>query len=155
MSLEQPRDTRGRFRRESDDERFARFNRIARSGMIMQLYVGAEMAKADFARGTRELNRESPFDPLVTNRFTYDNSQALAVLHDMAIQAGERVIFKSTQDDSEIHALKKSGLAAAKKWWEKRLADTDNITADEIMLGRRRITQLSEELEKLEETQPT
>lgn len=62
------------------------------------------------------------------------------------LELGEEIILMFIPDEEERHSIKEEAIKVTKDFWAKKLEEPD-LPADVVMLGRRRITQITQKLE--------
>lgn len=108
---------------------------------LVKLYTSRESTLADLATDTHQ-SRD-----VDSRRFAYDMGTRFNKLTGDVLEAFEAQVLSSVNGSQRRHDLRIEALNSAKVYWEKTLVRPDN-PSDLIMLGRRRLTQITQRLEE-------
>jgi hypothetical protein len=98
------------------------------------------------------LGENSNTDRDTARRAAYENQTGIMDGMDRAIGDMGSKIAAALPPDERLKFLRNS-LKGAKSFWEQELKKPDHLSADQILLGQRRLTRIKSELERLGEHQ--
>ena len=119
---------------------------------LYYLYVTGEMRISNSALKMQRNSSQYPdVDLLLRNRIRSESSSRLAGFHDELMEVtGERLLDTAAVNDPLRRSqIKIEALRRAKSFWEEEL-NLPDLTIDQIMLGRRRLTQITSKLEQID-----
>lgn len=134
-SSEQKQERLARFQREEED--------LVREQLV-RLYTQRETTLA----GTTANNQKMvPGGNEHLRRLSYDAGNFAIGATEDVLEAGGTKILSLIDDSEKRRKIHQEALNAAKIYWDQTLVQPDNPT-DVVMLGRRRLTQITQRLEE-------
>ncbi len=118
--------------------------------IIRDIYINGQADLSTFSSSLKTIRRDSIGSAReMTHRISFDAERREGSFVDQLSESGVEMILSTIQaSPQERYSIRSQGLQEAKHYWEHRLIQPD-LPPDEIMLGRRRLIQISIKMEEL------